>query len=688
MKNYPAKFLALLLAVLALFTSAADAESPVQTGAISLSADNLIYEKSSDSYRARGNVHLEWDEAALSADSALLRHEDNTAEAEGRVVVTRGDNILHADRLSLNLETGKGEITDGYLFMKQGNFHFHGTKIEKVGDEDYLIEKGTFTICDGAVPSWKFSASNLDVTLGEYASGRNVLFYIKDIPVLYLPYMIFPLKRERQSGLLIPQFGTSSKKGINLNVPYYWVISPSQDATFNLDIQSKRGVGTGVDYRYIRKTGSEGNFRGYLIYDTNLDRMRGDLSEKHQEEFSPSITFKSDINYVSDRDFYRDYAEAFGKYNQKTVDSNVFLTKRWQGFSLTPELRFTQDLESPSNTATLQKLPLITFTGVKQRIGKTPLFFALDSNFTNFYREQGLKGQRVDLLPSVWYYFNPIKELEGAAWFGYRERGYNMYGGESDASYRQMGSFDAGASISSTLAKVYDIGWKDLPRVQHVMVPEVTYTYVPNENQNSLPFFDFNDRIVARNMVAYSLTNYLTGKFVNGDSPAVYRNLAYFRLSQEYDFSGSRRDLLTPYDELHQFSDVRIEAMISPAEHLSLTTDSRYNTYRTNFSLANVALNVADDKGNLVGAGYYFSRTQQEYVEGKVAISLLKPFVFHLNARYSVDGGALMESYYSLEYKRQCWSVIFSYGDRPGNREFFVNFVMAGLGSLGKVRAF
>jgi LPS-assembly protein len=37
--------------------------------------------------------------------------------------------------------------------------------MEKVGDEDYHLEKGTFTLCDGDVPSWKFSASSVDVNL-------------------------------------------------------------------------------------------------------------------------------------------------------------------------------------------------------------------------------------------------------------------------------------------------------------------------------------------------------------------------------------------------------------------------------------------------------------------------------------------------------------------------------------------
>ncbi len=526
------------------------------------------------------------------------------------------------------------------------------------------------------------------MTLGEYASGKNVLFYIKDVPVLYLPYMLFPLRRERQSGFLIPVIGTSTITGTNVSVPFYWAISPSQDVTFNLKYMSKRGVGAGADYQYIRKTGSEGSFKGFLIYDTKQERFRGEFSERHQEAFSPSITFKSDFSYVSDRNYYRDFTETFGDYNRKSVDSNIFMTKRWQRFSLTPELRLSQNLEATSNADTLQKLPLITFTAVKQRFGAIPFYFSLDSNFTNFYRERGVSGQRVDLHPRATFYYTPVEEVETAAWVGFRSRLYNTGEGGNIAVFRESGLMDGGFTVSSTLARVYEIGWKDLRKVQHVIMPEVGYSYLAKGDQSSLPFFDYNDRVVAQNMATYSITNYLTGKFVSGDETSDYRTLAYLKLSQGYDFSGSRRDLLTAYQDLDPFSDIRIEAQIKPLKHLSFMTDSRYNPNRTNFSSTEVAVNVADDKGNLVSAGYHFTRTQFEYLEGKVSVALLKPFLLNFNGRYSVDSGSMLESYYSIEYKQQCWGIIFSYGERRGNRNFFVNFTMAGLGPLAKIKAF
>lgn len=687
MINYRKQIFCACLLFSVVMPGAVLAEEQLQGTGLKIQADSLTYEKADETYRARGNVHLEWDGANLTSDSALFRQAENTAEAEGGVVLTKDDDILRADRLKLNVETEKGEITNGYIFMKKGNFHLRGQKMEKLGDEDYRVEKGSFTLCDGDVPSWKFSSNSLDVTLGEYATGRNVLFYIRDVPVFYLPYLIFPVKRERQSGFLFPKVGSSTEKGLNLIIPYYWAISPSQDLTVTLDIQSKRGVGTEANYRYIRKSGSEGSFRGYLIYDTDLDKFRGDLSERHQEDFSPTLFFKSDINYVSDRNFYRDYAEPFEDYSRKSVDSNVFLTKHWSSFLLTPELRFSQDLEA-SNDKTLQKLPIITFSGIKQRIAATPFYFGLGSNFTNFYREEGFHGQRIDVHPSLTLFGRTVSGVEGSVWGGYQHRFYNMYGGSVSESFTEEGQFDAGASLSTTLARVYDTGGARLQKLRHVMIPEVGYVYVQNKDQESLPFFDYYDRVVHRNMVNYSVTNYLTGKFADGNGPPLYRDIAYLKLSQGYEFSGTRRDLLTLYDDMKPFTDIWIETKLNPTREISFLTDSRYNPYSSNFSTNNVAVKYDDGGGNYLSAGYRFSRTELEYLESRLGISLVKPFLFTYIGRYSIDKGDVLESYYSLEYKKQCWSVTFSYREREDQNEFFVSFALAGIGPLGKMRTF
>lgn len=687
MRRYPAIF-CLALLCWALPHPAASGEAPPLTGGVTVRADSLKYDQASDTYQAEGNVEILWDGVTLFSDRASLQQGTGEAVAEGKVRLVKGGDTLTSERIRVNLTSQQGEALNGDLFIRQRNLYLRGVRLEKTGMDDYRLERGTFTTCDGPAPSWKFTASDLDVTLEEYASGRNAVFYLKDIPVLYIPYIVFPVKRERHSGFLFPRIGSSTKKGFTFDLPYYWAISPSQDLTADLDIQSRRGVGAGVEYRYLRSHDSHGEIRSYFIQDTSQERGRGELLARQQEHLAPGLTFKSDLNRALDRNFYRDFAEASGDYNRQILDSSVSLSKAWQSSLLAGEFRYVDNLDLPSNSATVQKLPQFSFTAVRQRLGSTPLYAGLDTSFTNFYREEGIRGQRYALHPVLSSYWIVPGGLELSAWGGYRLRFYNGYSGDPGRGYHSDGLADAGATLATSLARIYETGWGQLTRLRHTLVPAVGYGFVQDKGQGALPFFDFDDRVVGQQLLSWSLASYLTGKFAAGDAPPGYRDLLSLRLSQGYQLSGSRRDLLTLVDEGRPLTDVRLEARISTLPLVSITTDSRFNTYQARFSTSTLGVDAADASGNLVGMGYHFAREQLEYLEGKVGVTLVKPLVFNYTGRYSFDKGDFLESYYSLEYRHQCWSVAFSYRDRADNREFLVNFTLAGIGSIGRIRAF
>jgi LPS-assembly protein len=683
MKKPLSQFLIAFFLLLASVVSspALETASP-ESGGVNIKADTIGYDKSTDSYNATGKVRIDWSGVILFADTVSLRQEDNLAVAEGNVLFVKDENTLQGSRAAVNLVTEKGEISDATLFVKNGNFRLSGKSLQKTGEEDYHVENGSFTTCDGEVPSWKFSAAELDVTRNRYAVGKHAVFYIKDVPVLYFPYIVYPVLEERQSGFLIPRVGISSKKGFYLEIPYYQVISPSQDATFYLDIQSKRGVGLGANYRYLLRSGGSGDAKAYLIYDTEESKLRGNFLLRHQQSFSPTLFFRTNAEVALDREFYKDYGEVSGEYNRQYLESSAFITKHWERFSLTSELRYTEDLYAANNKATLQELPIITFTGLKQRLSDTPLFVSLDSTITNFYRQNGLQGQRVNLHPMLTFYSSPMNGLEAAAWAGYYQRFYNTYGGDIAKGTNDIGIPNVGASLSSTLSRVFDVDWGPLKKVKHTIIPEISYSFLPQKNQDGLPFFDYNDRQVAENMISYSVTNYLTGKFLSPDSPATYRDLGYLRISQGYEFSGSRRDVLTLVDDQRSFTDVRIEAQLNPVERLSLLLDSRFNTYQANFSTLAVAANISDSEGNSARIGYRFARDENRYLEGGLNISYVDPFVFHYLTRYSFDTKSFLESYYSLEFKQQCWGLTFAYRERPGDRSYTVNFTLSGIGEF------
>lgn len=666
---------------------ATEAALPDASG-IQIKADTIGYDKNSDSYNASGKVRIDWSGIILFADTVSLRQQENLAVAEGNVLFIKEENTLQGSQATMDLATQLGEIQDATLFVKTGNFRLTGKKLQKTGDDDYRIENGTFTTCDGEVPSWKFKAAELDVSKNDYAVGKHAVFYIKDIPVLYFPYIIYPVLEERQSGLMIPRTGLSSKKGYYLEIPYYLVISPSQEATFYLDIQSKRGAGLGANYQYLMSSGGHGEAQAYLIYDTTKNKMRGNLLQSHQQSFSPTLFFSSKIELTLDREFYQDFGEATGEYNRQYLESSAFITKHWEKYSLTTELRYTENLVAENNKATLQELPIITFSGLKQQLFDTPLYVSMDATFTNYSRQEGLQGQRISLHPMLSFYSAAIPGIESAAWVGYLQRFYNTYDGDLAPGESDSGIPDVGASISSTLTRVYDLDWGNLQRVRHTMIPEISYSYLPLKNQENLPFFDFTDRQVAQNMVSYSLTNYLTGKYPSPDSPASYRDLGYLRISQGYEFSGTRRDVLTLVDDQHPFTDIRVEAKVNATERLAFLLDSRFNPYQTHFSTTNVAADISDSEGNAARLGYRFSRDEVRYLEGRFTVSYLEPFIFHYLTRYSFDTEDFLESYYALEFKQQCWGVNFSYRERPGDRRFLISFTLSGIGSFGNFKSF
>ena len=106
------------------------------------------------------------------------------------------------------------------------------------------------------------------MTIEGYGQVWHPSFRVKNFPVLYFPYMIFPAKTKRQSGLLMPDPGYSTRDGLTLNLPFFWAISDNTDATFNEYYMSRRGLMQGAEFRYALSPFSKGTLMlDYLFKD-------------------------------------------------------------------------------------------------------------------------------------------------------------------------------------------------------------------------------------------------------------------------------------------------------------------------------------------------------------------------------------------------------------------------------------
>ncbi|WP_432822269.1 LPS assembly protein LptD [Trichloromonas sp.] len=667
---------------------------------VSLEADELVYDQASSAYRATGDVRLKKGAVTLASDQVFYNESTAEAKASGNVHLTEPAGDLRAEKLEYNLDSGLGRITSGTVFMSEHNFHLAGAEIEKLGDQSYRVEDGTFTTCDGDVPSWKFGASRVDVTLGKYAQARNVLFYLHDIPVLYLPYMVFPVKNERETGLLMPRFGYSDKRGAELSLAYYQVIDRNQDATFYFDYLSDFGTGQGLEYRYIFGEDNEGALKGYYVNNVRDQYQRDkikedpalagtlDESDRYAVEWSHLGTLagkwrlSADVEYVSNRDYFDEFGVAAEDYNKDQVESVVYLSRAWQNSILAGQLDYTKDLEVDDDT-TLQRLPEIRFDALRQRIGETPFFYSLGTSYAYFWRrdevDDKIKGQRLSVRPAVSAFFTPLDWLEIVPEIGYRERAYQT--SDAGPGWENEGIYDLSTRIGTSFSRVYNSGLGSYKKIRHSIDPEVFYSYIPESDQNHLPRYDYLDRIEPENRVTYALTNRFTARLEPEQGEAEYLEFLYLRLSQSFDIRQSRhrREELDGRDP---FSDIRAELIFAPTRATFLDLDARYDPHGGSLQAFNARSGLKDRAGNALSFDYRYVKDSNEYLAGEIDLAWLAPVYLGYEHRYDFTDGITLEKVFDVEYRAQCWSVFLTMRDRLEDQEYMLTFALTGIGNV------
>ena len=656
-----------------------------------LSAEQLDYDGATRVFSAHGGVVMEQEGLRLTADEVLWQDSTRDVVASGQVRLTEPGGELQGSSVTANLTTGLGLVNEGQVFVRENNFHLAGAELERLGEASYRVTDGRFTTCDGAIPDWQFSAAQVDVDLGRYATAQHVWFEVRNQPLLYLPYLVFPVKTERESGFLLPRAGYSSRKGALLSLAWYQVIDRHLDATVYVDYLSRIGLGKGLEYRYALGGGNRGEALVYHVsgIDENPDSFA--LDWQHDGTLPGKVRLAADVEYVDRLEFFEDFGESADEYNRDHTVSTLLVQRNWEKLNLTGHARYIKDLEE-DNDDTLQRLPELGIDVPLFQLDTVPLYTRTELRATNFERDAGEEGQRLYLRqglgtvlkPGSWLEFNPEVAVYGRYY-------HTDSGDESDV----MPEYSA--TLSTRLIRTYPLARWGIDRLQHSVEPQVSYRYIPDNNQDDLPLYDLNDRIGrlnlneydqvgTLNLLEYALVNRLTARSTGADGTPVYRELLNLRLSQAYDIE-EERDAAD--DDPEPFSDLRTELGFYPTPATSLTLDALIRVYDgPAFSRVNAGAGYADGHGN--GAQFSYSYRSAEsgfgatdYLQLRLDTALLAPVYASVEERYDLIERDALEMVVNLEYRVQCWSLFLTYRDRPDSEEVLVGFALSGLGRIG-----
>ncbi len=688
---------------------------PRLEGPVHIKSDTLSYDRGKGIFVADGNVEITRGALTLQADRVELNEMTNDVVATGHVVLREGGDLLKCDRLELNLQTQMGSIINGTLFTKEGNFYITGQKAEKLGERTYRVYDASFSTCDITSPDWKFKAKRVDVTLEGYAVARGPVFYIRGVPVLYIPAGIFPAKRERQTGFLIPKFGNSSTFGPEVFTAFYWAIAKNMDATFYLDrLGDNRGRGwnEGIEFRYALRKDTDGEFSFYYNDDQVEDDERWGLFFRARQGLFRDFYAKANVAVISDDTYVVDFDEyipgetLIDARTMSQLESTVFGGRNWSRFNLLGEVSYIDDLTVDTHRETLQRIPILQFVALKQGLPRTPLFFFWGNEYTRFWREEGLRGHRLDLHPRLSFPLMLMKAIRLEPEAGFRETLYLPSNGPRNPSTgdRMVDDFetreipDFTVSTSTILGRVYEGKWWGLERWKHQIEPEISYTYIPRVDQDDLPFFDESDRIDYTNAVTYGLTNTLSGRIRQDPGRHTYRELLRFTVFQSYSFGEPFRE--EPRSGRGRyFSDIEAELVSNPSTYIDIRGDLRYNTSEGHLEGFNVYTGLSDKRGDALGLEYRFSRNEVENINVNLRVRLQEWLDLFYRNSYNILEKRRFTSVYGLEFRAKCWGIQLSVEDknrtpltvRDGELTrlqedeitFMIQVTLTGLGSLG-----
>jgi len=675
---------------------------------VEIQADRLEYQKEEDRYEAEGSVEILQGDLRLKASRIILENKTGIAHIFGNFFFFDGENTLEGEKGELNLRTRQGRFYNSRLVLQPGGYRIQGEILEKLSEDRYRLERGWFTTCEcqeeEGTPDWRFRVQRMSVQLEGYLVAKDVTFYVKKVPVFYFPWIVYPAKRERQTGLLVPHFGYSSTEGFKYSQALFWAINPHMDATLTLDTRSDRGLGGGLEYRYKLSRKSQGSLNTFLFHDTDINEDRLDFTFHHLQEFTPHLKGKVDVKYVNDDSFFRDLSDSTEERSQRSLESNVTLNYGKENHFAYLLGRFTQDLTSTSDQ-TLQNLPKVGYSLIPFRLGSLPLFASVETSGDHFWREEGVKARRLDLAPKVFSQFEPAPGFVLVPSMGFRETLYSREQASGRNTHREIywASLRADTKVARTFLMKKG---SRLNQLRHQIEPSVVYEYVEEDAKSPPPFFDELDVVDPQHRVTYSILQRFIAFYQKEDKDQNLKRLQFLsvKLTQSYNIKIPSVPALNGDPVQRPFSDLRGEMSIVTPWPIGLDVDSFLDVDKGRWSSVNSDLNFTLMNWWNASLGHRFTQTTSLPQRGDLfnptainqrvsvpevhfitlSTKMNLPFGMTLanRAYYDLDRQAKTEMVYGIQYESQCWVVAFAFQDLPEKDEFSFLISLKGAGAI------
>ena len=691
-------------------------------------ADTVTYDAVNHLYTAEGQVEIRQGDRRISAEKVEVNEVTKIARVRGNVVLVLDEDIFTGQEGQFNLATRSGEMTGARLFLRKNHFHVDSPLMRKTGEHTYYAEEAKVTTCDADRPVWSFSARKLAVVMEGYATGRDGLFSLAGVPVLYLPLAVLPVMTSRQSGFLLPAYGQHRAGGAVVEAPFFWAINNYSDLTLYQTVMSNRGYMQGGEYRRLGHDEAAANFRFFYINDSYAPSNEGTTNRRYWAsgminqpvgdwDIRGTLDRVSDSNYLADFNFgymglnrySRELSMEFGRdLEQEDVNtrvSNFLLARNFSVANLTLYTRYYEKLVN-NDPNLFNRLPGAALNSVPLSLGGLPLYLGLSSSYNYFYQNHGMTGDRMDFHPNISLQGQPLPGVAFSSRTGFRETLFRVDHAVPDGPPEQViprQLFDSRVALSGAWAKDYGRGTESSYFFRHIVRPEVSYTNIPRFNPHRYPQFDpldqgwvaqvnrnlpvreGDDPVGGVNALTYGFANNILWRSQNEQGQTTVKDVLWFRLSQTSFYNKTSMGLDGNSVQHHPFSDFWGEMQFYPLKQLILGSNVGVSPYKEGFDRADFKVTMLDSqRQNYLNVNYVFIKDFAKQINVEAYLNLLRSVKTWVTYGHTFETNNQLEKRYGVVLQFDCWGVVLSYTDRPNDQRFGFTVFIPGLGERMK----
>ncbi len=313
-------FLAALLCILfgGLARDARATERARMTEPFEITADRITYEAERELYVAERNVHVLQQGRSLTARWVAFSKKTGVAVAEGDVELIDGPDRLNSSFMVFDVESLRGTLYHVSIDAGSDGFRLRAKEMVRTGKNTFTLHDGVFTTCrcaPGERLPWEIETGRAEVELGGYGVMRNSTFDVLGVPVLWIPWMAVPIKSERETGLLLPNFSFGGRGGAGFGLPFFWAVHPQLNATLTPRYFVERGYKQDVELEYVFGEQSGGKFFVAGLRD-NTKQARGSFNPnrwatlwEHDHFLPGELRWQTDLKLSSDNLYADDFPE-------------------------------------------------------------------------------------------------------------------------------------------------------------------------------------------------------------------------------------------------------------------------------------------------------------------------------------------------------------------------------------------